>query len=72
VSFGDKQRYLGESAKTQEISNFKSTVSNIKRLIGRPFHDLESSEKKFINCNLIADSEGEVAAQVKNPPSTLS
>ncbi|KAF8940050.1 adenyl-nucleotide exchange factor sse1, partial [Haplosporangium gracile] len=27
VSFGPKQRYLGETAKTQEISNFKNTIS---------------------------------------------
>jgi len=33
VSFGPKQRYLGESAKTQENSNFKNTVSQLKRLI---------------------------------------
>ncbi|KAF9974749.1 adenyl-nucleotide exchange factor sse1 [Actinomortierella ambigua] len=44
VSFGPKQRYLGESAKTQEISNFKNTVSSLKRLIGRTLADTEVKE----------------------------
>jgi len=28
---------IGESAKTQETSNFKNTVGSLKRLIGRTF-----------------------------------
>ncbi|KAI9335190.1 heat shock protein 70 family [Zopfochytrium polystomum] len=67
VSFGDKQRYMGESAKTQEISNFKSTVSTLKRLIGRPFSDPEilAIEQKFVNAKLVEGERGEVAAQVQ-------
>ncbi|KAJ3331912.1 adenyl-nucleotide exchange factor sse1 [Blyttiomyces sp. JEL0837] len=66
VSFGEKQRYMGESAKTQEISNFKSTVSTLKRLIGRPFSDpeIEQFEKKYVNAKLVEGERGEVAAQV--------
>ncbi|KAI8819335.1 Hsp70 protein-domain-containing protein [Fimicolochytrium jonesii] len=65
VSFGEKQRYLGESAKTQEISNFKNTVGGLKRLIGRPFSDPDVKlEKKFINANLTEGERGEVAASV--------
>ncbi|KAI8804205.1 heat shock protein 70 family [Cladochytrium replicatum] len=70
VSFGEKQRYLGESAKTQEISNFKNTVSGLKRLIGRPFSDPEihSFEKPYINSRLSEptgdDAADEVAARV--------
>ncbi|KAI8139347.1 heat shock protein 70 family [Fennellomyces sp. T-0311] len=44
VSFGFKQRYLGESAKTQEVSNFKNTAGNLKRLAGRSFSDPEIQE----------------------------
>ncbi|KAJ3416383.1 adenyl-nucleotide exchange factor sse1 [Chytridiales sp. JEL 0842] len=67
VSFGEKQRYMGESAKTQEISNFKSTVSTLKRLIGRQFSDPEvhSVEAKFVNAKLVEGERGEVAAQVQ-------
>ncbi|KND00507.1 uncharacterized protein SPPG_04820 [Spizellomyces punctatus DAOM BR117] len=65
VSFGEKQRYLGESAKTQEISNFKNTVAGLKRLAGRPFSDPDIQiEKKFINANLVEGERGEVAASV--------
>ncbi|KAJ3098342.1 adenyl-nucleotide exchange factor sse1 [Phlyctochytrium planicorne] len=66
VSFGDKQRYLGESAKTQEISNFKSTVSALKRLIGRPFDDPDvmQVEQKFVNAKIVKGERGEAAAEV--------
>ncbi|KAJ3340463.1 adenyl-nucleotide exchange factor sse1 [Entophlyctis luteolus] len=66
VSFGEKQRYLGESAKTLEISNFKNTVGGLKRLIGRSFEDPDILEKeqKYVNCKLVAGERGDVAAQV--------
>ena len=66
VSLGEKQRYLGESAKTQENFNFKNTVGSLKRLIGRPWSDPEvlSKEKKFVNSNLTGGERGEVAASV--------
>ncbi|KAJ3070834.1 adenyl-nucleotide exchange factor sse1 [Podochytrium sp. JEL0797] len=66
VSFGDKQRFLGESAKTQEISNFKSTVASLKRLIGRDFADpdIQAVEAKYVNCKLVEGEHGGVAAQV--------
>jgi len=37
VAFGPRSRVLGESAKTQETSNFRNTVGSFKRLIGRTF-----------------------------------
>ncbi|KAJ3293699.1 adenyl-nucleotide exchange factor sse1 [Borealophlyctis nickersoniae] len=66
VSFGEKQRYLGEMAKTQELFNFKNTVSSLKRLIGRPYSDpeIQQVEKKFVNANLVEGERGEVAASV--------
>ncbi|KAG4091166.1 heat shock protein 70 [Neocallimastix lanati (nom. inval.)] len=66
VSFGPKQRYLGESAKTQENSNFKNTVSQLKRLIGRQFSDpeVQQIEAPFINAPLVEGDRGEVAVKV--------
>ena len=66
MSFGAKQRYLGESAKTQEISNFKDTVANLNRLAGRSFHDKEihEAEKQYINAELV-DENGQVAVKVR-------
>ncbi|KAF8666243.1 hypothetical protein AX14_006509, partial [Amanita brunnescens Koide BX004] len=65
VAFGPKQRAIGESAKTQETSNFKNTIGSLKRLIGGAADDpqVASVEKKFINAALV-DSEGTVGVQV--------
>ncbi|KAL2915324.1 adenyl-nucleotide exchange factor sse1 [Polyrhizophydium stewartii] len=66
VSFGERQRFLGEGAKTQEISNFKNTVCSLKRMIGRPHSDPEimGREKRHINANVVEGESGETAAAV--------
>ncbi|CAJ0905252.1 1842_t:CDS:2, partial [Entrophospora sp. SA101] len=66
VSFGAKQRYLGEAAKTQEISNFKNTVASLKRLAGRTYLDkeIQDIEKQFINADLV-DAKGQVGVKVQ-------
>ncbi|CAG8763570.1 9464_t:CDS:2, partial [Acaulospora colombiana] len=65
VSFGIKQRAIGEPAKTQEISNYKNTIGSLKRLLGRTVSDPEITEheKKFITANLV-DVHGTVGAKV--------
>ncbi|KAJ2599431.1 adenyl-nucleotide exchange factor sse1 [Coemansia sp. RSA 1722] len=65
ISFGNKQRYIGESAKNQEMSNFKNTVNALKRLIGRSFDEPEVKEfeSQFIGCKLV-DANGEVGIEV--------
>ncbi|KAI9301477.1 heat shock protein 70 family [Cunninghamella echinulata] len=65
VSFGPKQRFLGEAAKTQEISNFKNTVGSLKRLAGRTLADpeIQEHEKQFIAAEL-ADVDGQVGVKV--------
>ena len=70
VAFGTKQRFVGESAKTQETSNFKNTIGSLKRLIGRTLDDpqVQEKEKKFINTNLI-DVNGSVGAEVRTASS---
>ncbi|KAB5572348.1 heat shock protein 70 family, partial [Coniochaeta sp. 2T2.1] len=65
VGFGPKSRYLGEAAKTQEISNLKNTVGSLKRLIGRKLADPDIEiEKEFISAPLV-DVNGLVGAEVK-------
>ncbi|KAJ2808914.1 adenyl-nucleotide exchange factor sse1, partial [Coemansia furcata] len=75
VSFGDKQRYIGESAKNQEMSNFKNTMGAIKRLIGRSYSEPEvrDFEAQFIGCQL-CDVDGEVGVEVNylNEPTKFS
>lgn len=39
VSFNEKSRFIGVSAKNQCITNLKNTVSTFKRFIGRKFSD---------------------------------
>ncbi|KAL9600053.1 MAG: hypothetical protein Q9219_003423 [cf. Caloplaca sp. 3 TL-2023] len=64
VGFGPKNRYLGESAKTQEISNIKNTVSSLKRLAGRSLSDPDIQiEKDFVSATLV-DMKGQVGAEV--------
>jgi len=64
VGFGPKSRYLGEPAKTQEISNLKNTVSSLKRLAGRTLNDPDVQiEQQFISAPLI-DINGQVGAEV--------
>ncbi|KAK3324229.1 heat shock protein 70 family [Cercophora scortea] len=64
VGFGPKSRYLGEAAKTQEISNLKNTVSSLKRLAGRSFNDPDVQiEQQFISAPLV-DINGQVGAEV--------
>lgn len=65
VAFGPKQRSIGESAKTQETSNYKNTVGSLKRLIGRTLQDsdVQEVEKKFMNAALV-DFSGQVGVEV--------
>lgn len=64
VTFAKLQRFIGEGAKTMEISNFHDTVSSLIRLVGRDFNDPDiTRESKFVNCALV-DQDNQVAAQV--------
>ncbi|KAJ3555258.1 hypothetical protein NPX13_g10391 [Xylaria arbuscula] len=64
VGFGPKNRYLGEAAKTQEISNLKNTVSSLKRLAGRALKDPDVQiEKQYVTAALV-DCNGQVGAEV--------
>ncbi|KAF4946684.1 hypothetical protein FSARC_14134 [Fusarium sarcochroum] len=64
VGFGPKSRYIGEGAKTQEISNLKNTVSSLKRLAGRSFNDPDIQiEQQYVTAPLV-DVNGQVGAEV--------
>lgn len=64
VGFGPKSRYLGASAKTQEISNLKNTVSSLSRLAGRSLKDPDVQiEQEFVTAPLV-DINGQVGAEV--------
>ncbi|KAI1422287.1 heat shock protein Hsp88 [Xylaria sp. FL1777] len=64
VGFGPRARYLGEPAKTQEISNLKNTVSSLKRLAGRALKDPDVQiEAQYVSAALV-DCNGQVGAEV--------
>ncbi|KAG5945368.1 Heat shock protein hsp88 [Claviceps sorghi] len=70
VGFGPKSRYLGELAKTQEITNLKNTISCLKRLAGRSFNDPDiQNEQQFISAPLV-DINGQVGVEVSYLGST--
>ncbi|XP_057962009.1 heat shock 70 kDa protein 16 [Malania oleifera] len=49
VSFGEKQRFLGSAGASSAMMNTKSTISQVKRLIGREFKDpdVQADLRKF-------------------------
>ncbi|KAF1345141.1 heat shock protein 70 family [Delphinella strobiligena] len=64
VGFGPKSRYLGEGAKTQEISNLKNTVASLSRLAGRSLKDPDVAiEQEYVSAPLV-DINGQVGAEV--------
>ncbi|KAF2010365.1 heat shock protein Hsp88 [Aaosphaeria arxii CBS 175.79] len=64
VGFGPKSRYLGETAKNQEVSNLKNTVANFTRLAGRSLNDPDiEDERNFVSAPLV-DVDGQVGAEV--------
>jgi molecular chaperone DnaK (HSP70) len=44
VSYGEKQRELGEGGRQKKITNFKNTISYFKHFVGREFNDPEVQE----------------------------
>ncbi|PGH11510.1 hypothetical protein AJ80_07076 [Polytolypa hystricis UAMH7299] len=64
VGFGPKSRYVGESAKTQEISNLKNTVSQLKRLAGRSLKDPDVQIEQDFTTATLVDINGQVGAEV--------
>lgn len=65
VGFGPKCRFLGEAAKSLEVSNLKNTVGSLSRLAGRSLSDPDvEAEKQFLSVPLI-EKDGQIGARVK-------
>ncbi|ODQ78500.1 hypothetical protein BABINDRAFT_85352 [Babjeviella inositovora NRRL Y-12698] len=65
VAFGNKNRFIGESAKNQQTSNLKNTVENVKRILGLTVdHPDFPTEAKYATTPLVA-KDGQVAAKVR-------
>lgn len=65
VGFSHKSRAIGESAKSQEISNLKNTVGGLKRTLGLSSTDANlADEKRYLTAEL-ADVNGAAGAKVR-------
>ncbi|PYH63596.1 Hsp70 chaperone Hsp88 [Aspergillus vadensis CBS 113365] len=64
VGFNARCRALGEAAKTQETSNLKNTVGNLKRLIGRSFSDPDVAIEQEYTTAQLCDVNGQAGAEV--------
>ena len=66
VGFGQKNRFLGESAKTKQTSNIKNTVGNLKRILGLDYdHPDFQEESKFFTSKLVKLEDGKIGTQVR-------
>ncbi|PYH81474.1 Hsp70 chaperone Hsp88 [Aspergillus uvarum CBS 121591] len=64
VGFSARSRHIGEAAKTQETSNLKNTVGNLKRLIGRAFSDPDVQLEQEYSTAQICDVDGQAGVEV--------
>ncbi|GES59171.1 heat shock protein Hsp88 [Aspergillus terreus] len=64
VGFNARSRALGEAAKTQETSNLKNTVGNLKRLIGRSFNDPDVQLEQEYSTAALCDVNGQAGVEV--------
>ncbi|KAL2830929.1 heat shock protein 70 family [Aspergillus pseudoustus] len=64
VGFGSRSRHIGEAAKTQETSNLKNTIGNLKRLIGRTFNDPDVQLEQAFTAAQICDVNGQAGVEV--------
>lgn len=64
MGFNARSRALGEAAKTQETSNLKNTVGNLKRLIGRSFNDPDVQLEQEYSTAALCDVNGQAGVEV--------
>lgn len=66
VCFGDKQRFLGSTGASSAMMNPKSTVSQVKRLIGRKFNEPDiQHELQMIPIETSEASDGGILIHLK-------
>lgn len=65
VGFGHQSRAIGESGKSQQISNIKNTVESVKRVLGLPLNHPDVSKEAPYFTTPLVDVDGEVGTTVK-------
>jgi len=65
VAFGEKERYLGESANAQFMRNIRNTITDIKRLIGRKWGEKDLQEElKRLSFKVVEMADQELGVEV--------
>jgi len=65
VAFNGKQRFIGNEAMAQAMSNPKNTIKNIKRLVGRKHDEPDiKRESELVSFKIVPHSNGSAAVQV--------
>lgn len=66
VCFGDKQRFLGSAGAASAMMNLKSTISQVKRLIGQKFADADvQSDLKLFPVEASEGPDGGILIHMK-------
>jgi len=66
VGFNGNQRAIGDEAEAQYSTNFKNTITNLKRFVGRTFNDpIVQSEIPLVPFKVVAGPNGETCFEVK-------
>jgi len=67
VSFVGTKKLVGKSAKDQVASNPTNTVYDVKRILGRSFHDpVVQSERKHLSYTIVEGRNGEPKIQLNH------
>eukprot|EP00026_Physarum_polycephalum_P003020 Phypoly_transcript_03029.p1 GENE.Phypoly_transcript_03029~~Phypoly_transcript_03029.p1 ORF type:complete len:827 (+),score=228.19 Phypoly_transcript_03029:96-2576(+) len=64
VCFGEKERYIGEPALTQWMRYVKSTITDVKRLLGKKHSEKDVEIESKRAAYKIVDQDGKLAVQV--------
>lgn len=65
VSFNEKSRSMGISAKNQAVSNFRNTVFGFRQLLGRKFSDPQVQEEvKHFPFTVVSDGDDNIIIKV--------
>jgi len=64
VAFSGNQRFIGDEALSQYMSNSKNTILNIKRLLGRSANDPEFKLEQAFTAYNVVDINGRLGVEV--------
>jgi heat shock protein 4 len=64
IAFGEKERYIGEPALTQWMRYLKSTVTDVKRILGKKYSEKDVEIESKRAAYKMVEQDGKLAVQV--------